>query len=380
MGQKTNPNILRLGTTKNWKVEFFEKKNKELPLYVFNDLEIYEYIERFLKIKGIFIHDYRQFYSNKTLNLYISYFVTPKKNFKNKIVLKKINSETIIRPIKEIFKGLDIDQRFQEYRYFLCYSNDLIVFTKTLNDAIKVENCITQLLETSNSDSFDKKLLIKKINRKNRVLLNVGQEKNLISPNKMYEFKTRFKSTLLNDNISSSTKLENDLKNVFKVINNYTKHKFDVVINFSCINKDFTNYFSTFKNKKIRMLQRFKFTPFFKEGWELLFHVAFNSSSARLLSIFMAEQLKILKIKQLNFFFAFIKRTLTVLISSNLSKLKGVKVIVKGRLSKNIRAKHRILTVGDVAVQTLDSNIDYHQTTIHNANGSYGIKVWIVEK
>ena len=380
MGQKTNPNILRLGTTKNWKVEFFEKKNKELPLYVFNDLEIYEYIERFLKIKGIFIHDYRQFYSNKTLNLYISYFVTPKKNFKNKIVLKKINSETIKRPIKEIFKGLDIDQRFQEYRYFLCYSNDLIVFTKTLNDAIKVENCITQLLETSNSDSFDKKLLIKKINRKGKISLNIEQEKYSTNTSKMYEFRTRLKSTLLNENTFNSITLENDLKNVLKVINNYTKHKFDVVINFSCINKDFTNYFSVFKNKKIRMLQRFKFTPFFKEGWELLFHVTFNSNSARLLSTFIAEQLKMLKIKQLNFFFAFIKRTLTVLISSNLSKLKGVKVIVKGRLSKNIRAKHRILTVGDVAVQTLDSNIDYHQTTIHNANGSYGIKVWIVEK
>ena len=108
--------------------------------------------------------------------------------------------------------------------------------------------------------------------------------------------------------------------------------------------------------------------------------MSFNGNSARLLSIFIAEQLKILKIKQLNFFFAFIKRTLTVLISSNLSKLKGVKIIVRGRLSKNIRAKHKILTVGDVAVQTLDSNIDYHQTTIHNANGSYGVKVWIVEK
>jgi len=382
MGQKTNPNILRLGTIKNWKVEFFEKKNKELPLYIFNDLEIYEYIERFLKVRGIFIHDYRQFYSNKTLNLYISYFVTPKKIFKNKIVLKKINPETIKRPIKEIFKGLDMDKSFQEYRYFICYFNDFIVFTKTLNDAIKIKNSITQFLESPNHYSFEEKFLVRKINQKNTVWVNNGQEKNWNSSNKMYDLRKRLKPDLFNDNILdlNSIKLNNDLKNVLKVINNYTRHKFDIVINFSCINKDFTNYFSTFKNKKIRMLQRFKFSPFFKEGWELLFHVSFNGNSARLLSTFIAEQLKILKIKQLNFFFAFIKRTLTVLMSSNLSKLKGVKVIVKGRLSKNIRAKHKILTVGDVAVQTLDSNMDYHQTTIHNANGSYGVKVWIVEK
>ena len=40
MGQKINPVIFRLGVNKTWKTEFFEKKNNELPLYVFKDLEI----------------------------------------------------------------------------------------------------------------------------------------------------------------------------------------------------------------------------------------------------------------------------------------------------------------------------------------------------
>lgn len=367
MGQKTNPNILRLGTIKNWKVEFYEKKKKELPLYVFNDLEIYEYIERFLKVKNIFIHDYRQFYSNRTLNLYISYFVTPKKNFKNKIVLKKINPETIKHPVNVIFKGLKIDYHFQKYLYFICYSDNFIIFTKTLSDAIKTKNLIVKLLESSKLH-FPKE----------KVSVRMSYDKNWNSSNKMYDLRAQLKPDLFNNNNLDCNSIE--LKNMLKVINDYTKHKLDILLNFSCINKDFTNYFSAFKNKKIRMLQKFKFTPFFKEGWELLFHVSFNSNSARLLSIFIADQLQVLKIKQLNFFFAFIKKTLTVLMSSNLSKLKGVKVIVKGRLSKNIRAKHKILIVGDIAVQTLDSNIDYHQTTTHNSNGSYGVKVWIIEK
>jgi len=38
MGQKINPIIFRLGVNKTWKTEFFEKKNHELPLYVFKDL------------------------------------------------------------------------------------------------------------------------------------------------------------------------------------------------------------------------------------------------------------------------------------------------------------------------------------------------------
>ena len=72
MGQKTNPNIFRLGVNKTWKTEFFEKKRNELPLYTFKDLEIKSYVERFLKNQGIFLHDYKQHYSNSTLNLYVS--------------------------------------------------------------------------------------------------------------------------------------------------------------------------------------------------------------------------------------------------------------------------------------------------------------------
>jgi hypothetical protein len=38
MGQKTNPNIFRLGVNKTWKTEFFEKKKKEINLYTFKYL------------------------------------------------------------------------------------------------------------------------------------------------------------------------------------------------------------------------------------------------------------------------------------------------------------------------------------------------------
>ena len=76
MGQKINPVIFRLGVNKTWKTEFFEKKNNELPLYVFKDLEIKNYIERVLETYGIILHDYKQQYNGSTLNLYVSCFVT----------------------------------------------------------------------------------------------------------------------------------------------------------------------------------------------------------------------------------------------------------------------------------------------------------------
>ena len=60
--------------------------------------------------------------------------------------------------------------------------------------------------------------------------------------------------------------------------------------------------------------------------------------------------------------------------------MKGIKIILKGRLNGVPRAKHTILVIGDVPVQSISEKIDYSQTTVHNSNGSYGIKVWVVEK
>jgi ribosomal protein S3 len=44
------------------------------------------------------------------------------------------------------------------------------------------------------------------------------------------------------------------------------------------------------------------------------------------------------------------------------------------------RAKQKIIVVGDVPAQSISAKLDYSQTTIHNSSGSYGIKVWIIEK
>ena len=63
-----------------------------------------------------------------------------------------------------------------------------------------------------------------------------------------------------------------------------------------------------------------------------------------------------------------------------MSKIKGVKMIVRGRLNGAPRAKQKIITIGDVPAQSISAKLDYSQATTHNSNGSYGIKVWVVEK
>merc|ERR1712032_378755 len=263
-GQKINPIIFRLGFNKIWKTEFFEKKNNELPLYIFKDLEIRNYIERFLKIHGIILNDYKQYYKNSTLNLYISYFVTS-----NLVSTNKIEEKVII-----------------------------------------------------------------KTNSKKKVVKNVH-------------------------NVFLSLELEGIFREIFEVLNLFTNNKLNIIINFCCLNKDL-HFLKTTQKKTFMSLQKFKNTPFFKEGISILFYVTHKSCSANFLS--------------------FLNQTLIILLNSSLSQIKGIKIIIKGRLNGVSRAKQKTILIGDVPVQTISAKLDYIQTTTHNSTGSYGIKIWVVEK
>jgi len=282
MGQKINPIIFRLGFNKIWKTEFFEKKNNELPLYIFKDLEIRNYIERFLKIHGIILNDYKQYYKNSTLNLYISYFVTS-----NLVSTNKIEEKVII-----------------------------------------------------------------KTNSKKKVVKNVH-------------------------NVFLSLELEGIFREIFEVLNLFTNNKLNIIINFCCLNKDL-HFLKTTQKKTFMSLQKFKNTPFFKEGISILFYVTHKSCSANLLAQFIVFQLK--KTKRHKFFLSFLNQTLIILLNSSLSQIKGIKIIIKGRLNGVSRAKQKTILIGDVPVQTISAKLDYIQTTTHNSTGSYGIKIWVVEK
>ena len=332
MAQKINPTIFRLGFNKTWKTEFFEKKKDELPLYLFKDIEMKNYIERVLDIYGIILHDYKHYHNNSTLNLYISYFITSDFSLDKKKINEKITIRNIINEIKTV-KFLDDVKR---PTYF--------PLDKKTNNPYKIK----QYLKLVSSQKF------------------------LAQPQKFSTFQkknfTKFSSTLKFDGIFSE---------IFKVLNSFNNNKLNVVLNFCCVNKDL-HFLKTTQKKIFKSLQKFRNTPFFKEGVELLFHVAYNSNSANLLAKFIVSQLK--KIKRQKFFFSFLNQTLTVLLNSNLSQVKGVKMIVRGRLNGAPRAKQKIIIIGDVPVQSISTKLDYSQATAHNSNGSYGIKVWVVEK
>lgn len=341
MGQKINPNIFRLGVNKTWKTKFFEKKSQELPLYTFKDLEIKSYIERFLETQGIILHDYKQYYSNSTLNLYLSYFVT------SEFTLKKndLHNLTLVNRLgdKKLIQNTQID--------------------KTV---IPKVNITFKKLNKSSSNFYSIKKYLK-LNYYND-LQKLGAFKAYASNNKSLK-----QSSSSFSNVTTKSVFEQ----LFKVLSLFTNKKFNIIINFCCINKDL-NFLKFSQTKKFILLQKFRNTLFLKEGIELLFHAVYNRNSANLLAKFIAFQIR--KIKRHKFFLSFLKQTLTILIDSSFSKVKGIKIIVKGRLNGVPRAKHKIITIGDIPVQSINEILDYSQTTVHNSNGSYAIKVWIVEK
>ena len=330
MGQKINPIIFRLGVNQTWKTEFFEKKNHELPLYVFKDLEIRNYIERVFETYGIILHDYKQHYNGSTLNLYVSYFVR----------------------------------------------SDFILSKKSVTETLMIKNSMGEKKTVKNSPSYRGNQIYPSSN--NDITYPVEDSSRLYKLKQYLNSTPHFEQDKTPIELSQTdSKTYGIFDQVFEVLNLFSNSQSNITLNFRCINKDL--YFLKFSKEKIFMsLQKFRNTPFFKEGIELLFNVTYNSNSANLLAKFIAFQLK--KIKRQKFFLSFLKQSLTVLSNSDQSKIKGVKIVIKGRLNGVPRAKQKMIVIGDVPTQTISAKVDYSQTTIHNSNGSYGIQVWVAEK
>jgi small subunit ribosomal protein S3 len=67
------------------------------------------------------------------------------------------------------------------------------------------------------------------------------------------------------------------------------------------------------------------------------------------------------------------------ILKSKISKIKGIKVLIKGRLNNRPRASSWSLVVGKVPLQTINAEISYNQKIVYTKNGTLGIKVWVSE-
>ena len=137
-----------------------------------------------------------------------------------------------------------------------------------------------------------------------------------------------------------------------------------------------TNSQANFLRKKLLGLRRESRNQFFKETVNILVISVIRKNSAQLLAKFIAYQLG--NMKRHSFFLIFLKRFIITLISEKkFSNISGVKFAIKGRFNGVPRSTHKFINIGkNIPVLTLNSKIDYGESTAYTSNGTFGVKIW----
>jgi small subunit ribosomal protein S3 len=143
MGQKINPNVLRLHLTKtNWKSKYYAKTSEESTVYLFNTLEIKKYLNRIFQLHGLIVQKFNLSYTTNTLKIFVPFFLTLK-YFKTRTKIKKFSLKT-------------------NYNFTENLLESLTVFTKKKVAIVLVLNCLNTTLRLTNQQLlFFKKNYIK---------------------------------------------------------------------------------------------------------------------------------------------------------------------------------------------------------------------------
>jgi ribosomal protein S3 len=349
MGQKTNPNILRLGKIKEWKSKYIEKKTSEFSALTFRDLEIRKLIYQLFSKNKLQIEGCKLHYSESSLHIYISYY----NSVESPLLDSKSNSveEIKLQPKKmesEIFqqKSLAIQKMTTKKRFYTkkIYQNSLEIKSKK------------SLLQ-------NQYFLNKKTHRHDSI-------KNL----KSYTDEKTFAG--LNKQTSNLF-----VSKILKSLSVFTEEKHNIFLNLKQVNKE-TSLLQkmSHKNKQviarsIAKLRRFQQNDFFKKGFNVLYNFAASNKDSNFLAEFIALHLK--KLKRPNFFFRFLKFALKFLLSKNFAKFERIQIKIKGRVNGAPRSRHRFINIGkNIPVLTIRSKINYGEYTSYTSNGTFGVKVW----
>mmetsp|Transcript_196 Transcript_196/g.469 ORF Transcript_196/g.469 Transcript_196/m.469 type:complete len:318 (+) Transcript_196:1073-2026(+) len=317
MGQKTNSIILRLGIKKNeWVSKYYEQNSEEHTLYNFKDLQIRKYLKQALYNEGLMLHSCKTSYTDKSVYIYVSYYQTI--DSIDKISKSRSKQKIIIHEYEPIKKT---------WRW------------------------------------YKKKKL-----------------------NKRFSLVKRYKNFLLQKKFVNKPHLSKNsfFNNLLESISLYTNKKLNIIITFKNIKNKFLKLFKSYKEKKklrqkIFSLRKYHRNLFFEEGVNILLLTLKIKNSSQFFANYISNQINNIGRKH-NYFLVFLKRIITMFIDTELSKVKGIKIVIKGRINGRPRAKKRLIEIGQVPIQTLKSKIDYSESTSYTPNGTFGIKVWICYK
>lgn len=104
--------------------------------------------------------------------------------------------------------------------------------------------------------------------------------------------------------------------------------------------------------------------------------------SVKIFTIFIGQIFATLSKKSHNRFFLILKKLFKIMIldekiDKNITKIKGIKLKMGGRLRGKTRSDVRTITVGTVPLQSTSKHIEYFKQHIFTIYGTFGLKVWI---
>lgn len=158
-------------------------------------------------------------------------------------------------------------------------------------------------------------------------------------------------------------------ENSFKSLKRLTEGQFHLVFKIKVINSSFLN--KTVKKSLQNQSEKLRIY----EMRRLYLMLTTQKNATDLLGIFIAKQLKITK--KHNLFLNVLTNCLTQVVKLKHSKIKGIKILLKGRLNNAPRSQNKIIKSGIIPITTQNVRIHYSETTSFTSNGTIGIKIWV---
>lgn len=147
-----------------------------------------------------------------------------------------------------------------------------------------------------------------------------------------------------------------------------------------CVNKNPNQLIYTRKHLKIFhailfSLRRYNRDPDFSEFINLVLILVSKKCSAKVFTNILAS--KLTESKYHNKIFNFWQKALLICVESIFSKIKGVKLVISGRINGRPRSSVIKIIAGSVPNQTLMTGIDYSESTSFTKNGTLGVSVLV---
>lgn len=175
------------------------------------------------------------------------------------------------------------------------------------------------------------------------------------------------------------------VRKIFHVLTHFGYFSSKRII-FQNLNKLVSNYKKTFFLKESARLRN-EWAPFSKEiyfepGLSLFCLLNVTKKSSKLLAKFIARFFRIFhKSKKIRKFLLFLSKFVLNTDKKHFkaSRIKGLKIQIKGRIGGVPRSRKRIFEKGRIPLQTIMTSVNYSIIHIHTSYGAFGLKVWIFD-